>query len=100
MVVESHEAVDKISAHTDRRRAVHLRQRILTCQMPAGVRWLLGRPCYSGTSDAVDVFRNWELLLLLLLIYNVQLQPFYDPLSGTTRVSRYQKDKPFWIFLK
>ena len=29
-----------------------------------------------------------ELLLLL--------PPFYDPLSGTTQVSRYQKDKPFW----
>ena len=28
------------------------------------------------------------------------LQPFYDPLSGTTQVSRYQKDKPFWILLK
>ena len=27
-------------------------------------------------------------------------QPFYDPLSGTTQVSRYQKDKPFWISLK
>ena len=28
------------------------------------------------------------------------LQPFYDPLSGTTQVSQYQKDKPFWILLK
>ena len=28
------------------------------------------------------------------------LLSFYDPLSGTTRVSRYQKDKPFWILLK
>ena len=27
-------------------------------------------------------------------------QPFYDPLFGTTQVSRYQKDKPFWILLK
>ena len=27
------------------------------------------------------------------------LQLFYDPLSGTTRVSWYQKDKPFWILL-
>ena len=34
-----------------------------------------------------------ELLLLLL-------QPYYDPLSGTTQVSRYQNDKPFWILLK
>ena len=28
------------------------------------------------------------------------LQPFYDPLSGTTWVSWYQKDKLFWILLK
>jgi len=28
------------------------------------------------------------------------LQLFYDPLSRTTWVSRYQKDKPFWILLK
>jgi len=25
---------------------------------------------------------------------------FYDPLSGTTQVSQYQKDKSFWILLK
>ena len=25
------------------------------------------------------------------------LQPFYDPSSMTTQVSRYQKDKPFWF---
>jgi len=34
-----------------------------------------------------------QLLLLLL-------RPFYDPLSRTPQVSRYQKDKPFWILLK
>ena len=28
------------------------------------------------------------------------LQLLYDPLSGTTQVSRHQKDKPFWILLK
>jgi len=36
-----------------------------------------------------------ERQLLLLL-----LQPFYDLLSGTTQVSRYLKDKPFWTLLK
>jgi len=36
-----------------------------------------------------------NILLLLLL-----LRPFYDPLSGTTQLSRYLKDKPFWILLK
>ena len=40
------------------------------------------------------------LLLLILLLLLLLLQPFYDPLSGTTQVSRYQKDKPFWILLK
>ena len=40
--------------------------------------------------------RNFETLELLLLL----LQLFYDPLSGTTRVSQCQKDKPFWILLK
>ena len=30
----------------------------------------------------------------------LQLQSFYDPLSGTTQVSQYQKDKPFSIVLK
>ena len=29
-----------------------------------------------------------------------QLRPFYGPLYGTTRVSRYQKDEPFWNLLK
>jgi len=46
---------------------------------------------YSGMS--------WRYVLLLLLLL-LLLQPFYDPLSGTTRVSRYEKDKPFWIMLK
>ena len=30
----------------------------------------------------------------------LQLQLFYSPLSRTTRVSRYENDKPFWILLK
>ena len=42
------------------------------------------------------IFTNKTLLLLLLLL----LQPFYDPLSATTQVSQYQKDKPLWILLK
>ena len=37
---------------------------------------------------------------LLLLLQLLLLKPFYDPLSGTTQVSRYQKDKPFWTWLK
>ena len=36
------------------------------------------------------------VLLLLLLL----LQLFYAPLSGTTRVSRYQKNQSYWILLK
>ena len=41
-------------------------------------------------------FKTCNLCIVILLL----LQPFYDPLSGTTQVSRYQKDKPFWILLK
>ena len=37
------------------------------------------------------LYVQWDHLLL---------QPFYDPLSGTTQVSRYQKYEPFWILLK
>ena len=46
-------------------------------------------------SEVGDFSLFFTLLLLLLL-----LQPFYDPLSRTAQVSRYQKDKPFWILLK
>ena len=31
---------------------------------------------------------------------NLPIQLSYDPLSGITRMRRYQKDKPFWILLK
>ena len=41
-----------------------------------------------------------EVAVCALLSPLSQLQPFYDPLSGTTQVSRYQKDNPFWILLK
>ena len=30
----------------------------------------------------------------------LKLLLFHDPLPGTTQVSRYEKDKPFWILLK
>ena len=30
----------------------------------------------------------------------VHMHPFNGPLSGTTRVSRYQEGKPVWILLK
>jgi len=33
-------------------------------------------------------------------IHNTHTHPFNGPFSGTTRVSRYQKGKPIWIFLK
>ena len=42
--------------------------------------------------DRRNVRGGSSRVILLLL-------PFYDPLSGTTRVSRYQKYKPFWILL-
>ena len=58
-------------------------------------------PCLATYVSARKVMKDvpvngepaWLCELLLL-------QPFYDPLSRTTRVSRYQKNKPFWILLK
>jgi len=34
---------------------------------------------------------EWSILVCVSLLYIQQQQPFYGPLSGTTRVSRYQK---------
>ena len=34
-----------------------------------------------------------------LIISHTHTHPFNDPFSGTTRVSRYQKEKPIWILL-
>jgi len=36
----------------------------------------------------------------VILQHKLLLLPFYGLLSGTTQVSQYQKDKPFWIVLK
>jgi len=41
-----------------------------------------------------------KILIVKTLLLQLLLQPFYSPLSGTTQVSRDQKDKSFWIFLK
>ena len=35
-----------------------------------------------------------------LIVNSLLLHPFNGPLSGTTRMSRYQKGKPIWILLK
>ena len=43
------------------------------------------------------VLNKWFYSLYVKVLL---LQPFYDPLSGTTQVSRHQKDKPFLILLK
>ena len=51
---------------------------------------------YALTSDRLSSGSpkiDYTVKLLLLLL------PFYDPLSGTTQVSRYEKG-PFWILLK
>ena len=48
--------------------------------------------CFVCITFCISKRSNVILPLLLHL--------FYDPLSGTTQVSRYQKDKPFWILLK
>ena len=46
------------------------------------------RACSFIPSSSIDMHSLKQLL-----------QPFYDPLSETTQVCRYQKDKPFWILL-
>ena len=48
---------------------------------------------HTGNHLKKNIHSDAKFLLLLL-------QLFYDPLSGTTQVSRYKKDKPFWILLK
>jgi len=46
--------------------------------------------------------KTMNMLVLTYFINTILLllQSLYDPLSGTIRVSRNQKDKPFWILLK
>ena len=41
-----------------------------------------------------------HILHLLLLLLLLLLLPFYDPLSGTTQVSRYQNDKTILDFVE
>ena len=54
-----------------------------------------------GSEDRVETKGRTEAIALPpTLILQLLLQSFYDPLSGTTQVSRYQKDKPFWILPK
>jgi len=40
------------------------------------------------------------VMLALLQVLHYKLQTFYDPLSETTQMTQYHKDKPFWILLK
>ena len=51
--------------------------------------------------------KSWGMLHLLALQYQYpknnmdpHIHPFNGPLSGTTRMSRYQKGKPIWTLLK
>ena len=69
-----------------------LRDPWLSPRTPAPSLWL----SIAITTFSQNGIHYIALLLLLLLL----LQPFYDPLFGTTQVSRYQKDKPFRILLK
>ena len=48
------------------------------------------------TPGMLAMHHLWDIITTTTLL----LESFYDPLSGTTRVSRYQMDKPFWILLK
>ena len=53
-------------------------------------------PAYSVCVSTDRIQR----MMIVQEITTTTLQSFYDPFSGTTWVSRYQKDKPFWILLK
>ena len=74
---------------TTRRLDVHQQVRVVVAviNLLESWSWLhhlrLKKSCQTATCT---VYEKIKLLLLL--------QPFYDPLSGTTQVSRY-KDKPF-----
>ena len=56
----------------------------------------LNTPYVFLPQSGIHIQHHKTMALLLLLL----TQLFYDPLTGTTQVSRYQKDKPFWILLK
>ena len=70
----------------------------------AGGTGTISRTCYSVKTAAVGL-----LFTLSLKIFNIICscnctttttpQPFYDPFSGTTRVSRCQKLENFWTLL-
>jgi len=44
--------------------------------------------------------RGWTLAIYRRTHTHTHTHPFNGPLSGTTRVSRYQNGKPIWILLK
>ena len=48
----------------------------------------------------VKIRCNVSNVIILVHYTTLQLQPFYDPLSGIVQLNRYQNDKPFWILLK
>ena len=58
---------------------------------PSPIKFFTGQmlSCYCPTNSVKAPKAHILLLLLLRLLL---LQPFYDPLSRTTRVSRYYKD--------
>ena len=76
-----------------------------------------GKSLHATGADALCIFCNvtcihWEAQLphvIEWLLYHYIIwttitttttTTINNPLSGTTQVSRYQKDKPFWILLK
>ena len=64
---------------------------------------MLGRN--SGATDCLmtkAVFNDPESVSIVYTVTNMHtyIHPFNGPLSGTTRVSRYQKGKTIWILQK
>jgi len=55
--------------------------------------------CGNGADERRCSMRYPDLFKTTLMIM-IHTHPFNGPLSGTTRVSRYQKGKPIWILLK
>jgi len=70
-----------------------------SADQPANRRW---RRQPRGTARGIcrPLPRLPTIYFVLLHSGAIQTHPFNGPLSGTTRVSRYQKGKPIWILLK
>jgi len=82
------------------------------CRAPGSHRCRLISPVCTALSSKPTSAERWDRLTDVPSFHrpcstyhannvtNRHTHPFNGPLSGTTRVSRYQKVKPIWILLK